>query len=265
MKAIKIYSFAVLLALAGCAKSEIPVFKMEDSAVAFFQGTNNFSVRGMTEAERDLTVAVQLIGPVSGQARPIAYEIEDISAVRGQDYEVVSAEVPAGALSGAIVLRVKKLPEGTDSRSIGITLKANDYLGEGYKSLCSSRVTWTEAYERPVEHVWRYWHLYLSRTYSRNLHKIFVEIYGDEIEKYTCSKVYAAEEGLIFQLPTWWFAANHEITEIVRKHDLANPGDPYRHSSDYELYKTYTVAVGDGDGLQEGQTPPTILETLNSL
>ena len=264
MRKYTIILAAALLAV-GCAKSEIPVFRLEDSAVAFQQITNNFSLRGMTESERKLTVPIQLIGPASEQARPIAIQVEEVSAKEGVDYTIVSSEVPAGALSGSLVLNVKKLGDGVSSRSIKVTILPNEYLKEGYHAYLTANITWTDSYERPQEHVWRYWYLYLSKSYSRDYHKLLVEIYGDDIERYTCSRLYAEEDGLEYKLPTWWFAANHEIEEIVRKHDLANPGNPYRHSSDYELFSGYLKPVGEGQGLKEGEIPPTILETLNSL
>ena len=258
-------SCAAALLLAGCAKSEIPVYKLEDSAVAFQQVTNNYSLRGMTEPERIINVAIQLIGPASEQARPIAIEIEEVSAKQGVDFTVESCEVAAGALAGNLALKVKKFPEGVTSRSINVTLLTNEYLKQGYKPYLTANITWTDSYERPMEQVWRYWWLYLSKAYSRNYHKLLVEIYGDDIEKYCCSRSYAEQYDLIYKLPTWWFSTNHELTEIVRKHDLANPGDPYRHSSDYETYSGFTKPVGSGDGLKEGDIPPTILETLNNL
>jgi hypothetical protein len=265
MRAFTALSCAACLLMAGCAKSEIPVYRLEDSAVAFQQVTNNFSLRGMTEPERVISVNIQLIGPASEEARPIAIEIEEVTARQGVDFTVESCEVPAGALSGALVLKVKKLPEGTNSRTIKVTLLPNEYLREGYKAYLTANVTWTDSYERPIEYVWRYWHLYLSKSYSRDYHKLLVELFGDEMETYCCSRTYADNYGLTYKLPTWWFATNHELTEIIRKHDLANPGAPYRHSGDYEVYSSYLKPVGGGDGLKEGETPPTILETLNNL
>ena len=265
MKRTVIISCTAAFLLAGCAKSEIPVFRLEDSAVAFRQVTNNFSLRGMTEPERTLTVAMDLIGPASEQARPIAIDIEEVSAKQGVDFTVESCEVPAGALYASLVLKVKKLQDGVSSRSIKVTIRPNEYIKEGYKPYLTANITWTDSYERPQEHVWSYWHLYISKSYSRDYHKLLVELYGDDMERYCCSRTYAEEDNLIYKLPTWWFATNHELTEIVRKHDLANPGNPYRHSSDYEVYSSYLKPVGGGEGLKEGETPPTILETLNNL
>ena len=112
--------------------------------------------------------------------------------------------------------------------------------------------------------VWRYWYLYISHGYSRDFHKFLVEQYGDDIERYTCSKTYAEKDPtLIYKLPTWWFNVNREIRETVRDHDLAHPDAPYRHSADYESYKGYGVPVGEGDKA-EG-LPPTFLETLTAL
>lgn len=257
---------AVLVALAcSCKKSDIPVYQLGDSAVCFPSTTNNFSLRGMEEQERDLTIKVTLIGPKSEEDRPIAYEIEEVSAHEGTDFTVVSAEVPAGALSGVVVLRVKKLPEGVGSRAIRFTIKPNEHFREGYAAYLQTDIAWTENYERPVEGVWRYWWLYISNTYSRDFHKLLVQTYGDEIETYTCSKAYVRDnENLVYKLPTWWFSVNHEFREIVRKHDLENPGNPYRHSADAESYRTYTLGVGAGEKYT-GDVPPTILETLNNI
>lgn len=255
---------AVLL-LAACGKSEIPVYRLEDSAVCFPQITTNFSLRGMTEEERKLTVPVTLIGPAADYVRPLNCQVEALSATEGTDFTIESAEVPAGALSGSIVLNVKRLTAETPSRSISITLLPNEHFREGYPAYLKANITWSESYERPQEHIWRYWYVYLSNTYSRNWHKLLVEIYGDEIEQYTASRVYAEQDGLIFKITTWWMAANHEIREIVRKHDLENPGNPYRHSEDFESYRNYLAPVGGGTGLSDGELPPTILETINAL
>lgn len=256
---------ACFLAVA-CGKSEIPTYKMEDSAVCFYQVTNSFSLRGMTEPVRTISVPVTLIGQVAPYSRPISYTVEEVSATAGTDYTVVSAEVPAGALQGAIVLSVSKLPDDVDSREIKITIKANDNLKEGYRAYLMAKVTWTASYERPKEQVWRYWWLYISKSYSKNYHKILVDIFGDDIEIYTCSRKYVEEDpSLTYKITTWWMSANHDVVEYVRTHDLAHPDDPYRHSSDYESFKTYLLGVGMGEGLAPGQTPPTILETLNNL
>lgn len=263
MKRSRIILLAAVSVAFSCAKSEIPTYQLEDSAVAFTQLNNSFSLRGMAEPEKLLTVNITLIGQVSQEDRPFAYTIEEHGAVLGTDYTIESAKVPAGALKGELVLRVKKLPEGIPSRRITVTLKENEYLKEGYKGLLTADLAWTETYERPQEGVWRYWYTYLSHSYSRNFHKLLVDLYGDDMEKYTCSRSYVTQDpSLIYQLPTWWFARSAELKEIIRKHDLANPTDPYRHSQDYEQYISYLQGVGNGQGLQEGQTPPTILETL---
>ena len=262
MKRIHIL-LAAALTLFACSKSEIPVYRLEDSAVCFQQVNNNFSMRNLAEPTRDLTIPVVLIGQVTDYARPLTVTRDDGTAVEGQDYSVVSAEVPAGSLTGAVVLRAKRL-EGVNEKTLTLTLHPNEHFREGYPSKLTARVIWTESYERPAMTVWRYWYLYISHGYSRDFHKFLVEQYGDDIERYTCSKTYAEEDPtLIYKLPTWWFNVNREIRETVRDHDLAHPDAPYRHSADYESYKGYGVPVGEGDKA-EG-LPPTFLETLTAL
>jgi hypothetical protein len=262
MKRIPIL-IAAALTLAACGKSEIPVYRLEDSAVCFQSVNNNFSMRSLTEPTRDLTIPVVLIGQVTDYARPISFSRDGGTAVEGQDYTLVSAEVPAGSLTGSIVLRANRL-EGITEKSLDLTIHPNEHFREGYPAKLKAHVIWTESYERPAMTVWRYWYLYISHGYSRDFHKFLVEQYGDDIERYTCSKTYAEEDPtLIYKLPTWWFNVNREIRETVRDHDLAHPDAPYRHSADYESYKGYGVPVGEGDKA-EG-LPPTFLETLTAL
>ena len=193
MKRTAIIILGAALVLSSCGKSEIPVYDLKDSAVSFKQITNNFSLRGMTEPERELVVEVSLIGPVSDVDRPISYRISGGDAIEGTDFTVVSAMVPAGSIAGSIVLNVKKLPEGTSSRSVSFTIEPNDSFREGFSSFLTANVTWTDSYERPTLYVWRYWHLYLSKGYSRAWNQFLVSIYGDEVELYTCSRTYATD------------------------------------------------------------------------
>ena len=126
MKRIHIL-LAAALTLFACSKSEIPVYRLEDSAVCFQSVNNNFSMRSLTEPTRDLTIPVVLIGQVTDYARPISFSRDGGTAVEGQDYTLVSAEVPAGSLTGSIVLRANRLE--------GITEKTLDLIDEKYGSL----------------------------------------------------------------------------------------------------------------------------------
>ena len=84
-----------------------------------------------------------------------------------------------------------------------------------------------------------------------------------EIEKVTNNQSYArADETLVYKLPSWWYNATREFRDFVRNHDQMNPGDPWRHSDDYEQYSGYGVARGNG---VKPETLPTIFETLNVL
>ena len=154
MKRIHIL-LAAALTLFACSKSEIPVYRLEDSAVCFQSVNNNFSMRSLTEPTRDLTIPVVLIGQVTDYARPISFSRDDGTAVEGQDYSVVSAEVPAGSLTGAVVLRANRL-EGVTEKTLTLTLHPNEHFREGYPSRLTARIIWTESYERPALGVWRY-------------------------------------------------------------------------------------------------------------
>ena len=130
MKRIHIL-LAAALTLFACSKSEIPVYRLEDSAVCFQSVNNNFSMRSLTEPTRDLTIPVVLIGQVTDYARPISFSRDGGTAVEGQDYTLVSAEVPAGSLTGSIVLRANRL-EGITEKTLDLTIQPNEHFREGY-------------------------------------------------------------------------------------------------------------------------------------
>ena len=109
----------------------------------------------------------------------------------------------------------------------------------------------------------RSWYLYISTGYSKALHKILVEEYGDEIDFCVRQRSAATpENGLIYKDPTWWSALNKRVREIVRDHDLLHPDSPYMHSDDYEDYPNSSTPVGQG---RKPAVIPTIYSTLVSI
>ena len=90
-----------------------------------------------------------------------------------------------------------------------------------------------------------------------------VSYFGEEIETYVVQQAPAKEDPtLTYKLPTWWYSATREFREWVKKTDAENPSNPLRHSDDYEQYRTYTTAHGEGE---KPDLIPTIYETLNVL
>ena len=126
-----------------------------------------------------------------------------------------------------------------------------------------SVIEWSEEYVRPELGVWRYWYLYFSHGYSRALHKLIVETFGEEIEHYTGSSGYVkTNPELTMKMPTWWYEASRTLYQAVKAYDAAHPDAPLMHSEDYQRYNGYNQAVG------EGTVPdviPTIFETLETL
>lgn len=264
-KNIQILVLPLVLLLAGaCQKDNIRTFAMEDSAVNFKARSSSFSMKGITEPTAEFSIPVEVVGIPADYDREIALEVKDSTAVLGRDFTIVSAVIPAEALLGNIVIRVNQLTEEVPDRACTMLIKPNDFFRAGMPNYQKCIVSWTELYSRPAVYTWRYWFLYLCPAYSQNLHKLLVEEFGLDVEKYTLSTGYLKEDPtLIFKSPTWWWSANRQLREVVAEHDAANPDAPYRHSNDYETYKTWTVPVGEG--VRPGGTPPTILETLAIL
>ncbi len=244
---LPILAAAVLSCMVSCVKSEIQTFKLEDCSLSFDGIENSFSLRGWTEEYKDLHIPVKLLGIPADYDREITLDIRDSIAVAG-DYQVLSSVLKAGEMKTDILVRVKALPDDVEQKVIVMSLVPNDY---------------TNSYARPVPAVWKNWYLYISTGYSKALHKILVEEYGDEIDLYVRRKSDATpENGLIVKDPTWWSAMNKRVREIVRNHDLANPGNPYMHSEDYEDYPNADTPVGQG---KKPSVIPTIYSTLVSL
>ena len=253
---------AVLASLASCKKSEIQTFKVEDCSLSFSGIENSFSLRGWTEAYKDLHIPVRMLGVPVDYDREITLDIRDSIAVAG-DYQVLSSVVKAGELDADIVVRVKALPDDVEQKVIVMSLVPNEHFRAGQPLYRKAIVKWTNSYARPVPAVWKNWYLYISTGYSKALHKILVEEYGDEIDFCVRSKGdVTPENGLIYKDPTWWSTLNKNVREIVRNHDLTNPDNPYMHSEDYEEYPNSTTPVGQG---KKPAVIPTIYSTLVSL
>lgn len=262
MKRYIILITAVLAGLASCKKSEIQTFKTEDCSLSFSGIENSFSLRGWTEAYKDLHIPVKMLGIPVDYDREITLDIKDSIAAPG-DYQVLSSVLKAGELKADIVVRAKALPDDVEQKVIVMSLVPNEHFRAGQPLYRKAVVKWTNSYARPVPAVWGNWYLYISTGYSKALHKILVEEYGDEIDFCVRRKAdVTPENGLIYKDPTWWSALNKNIREIVRNHDLAHPGDPYMHSEDYEDYPNSTTPVGQG---KKPSVIPTIYSTLVSL
>ena len=257
-----IFAVAAVLSCMSCKKSEIQTFKVENCSLSFTGIENSFSLRGWTEAYKDLHVPVRMIGIPVDYDREITLDIKDSIAVAG-DYQILSSVVKAGELSADIVVRAKALEDGVEQKVIVMDIVPNEHFRAGQPLYQKAIVKWTNSYARPVPNVWKNWYLYISTGYSKALHKILVAEYGDEID--FCVRRLAEvtpENGLIYKDPTWWTALNKRVREIVRDHDLANPDNPYMHSEDYEDYPNSSTPVGQG---RKPSVIPTIYSTLVSL
>lgn len=255
-----------LLGFISCEEIEIPTYDIKDSAICFSARSSQFSLRGLTGDYMDVEIPMTLIGPVCDYDRQISIAVEDASgntAVEGSDFTILDHIVKAGETKGLVTLRLKRFSEGVTNLRTTLKVIADENFREGYPTYCSAVVDWSEEYARPEVGVWRYWYLYLSHGYSRDYHKLLLEIFGEEIETVTGAKSYVtANPSLVMKMPTWWYEASRTLYTTVKEHDLAHPDDPYMHSADYQLYTGYNTAVG------EGMTPkeiPTILETLETL
>ena len=249
--------------MCSCKQDAIDNYAVENSAINFNAPRNALSLKGVTAEKISFSLPFTLVGPVTDYDRELTLDVKDSTAVLGRDFKIVSAVLPAGKSKGNVMLEINNLPEGVTSQAAVISLVPNQHFIAGIPLYQSSVASWSEEYERPNEGVWYAWYLFFCKGYSKDFHRLLVEIFGPEIETFVNKRSYAENDpSLVFKMPDWWYAANSRLYEVVREHDTKNPSDPYRHSDDYELYSSYQQAVGAGT---KPDTPPTILSTLNSI
>ena len=256
---------AVALAAVSCKKDEIDMYAVEDCAVVFETPTFGFSLKGVSDETLTVSIPVTLVGPVTDYDREISVDIRDAAssnAVENTDFRILRAVLPAGRYTGEIEIEiVNNLDETVPRRQMSMQLVPNEFFRAGEPRRSSAEVVWSEEYVRPKEGVWRYWFLFFSRYYSRNLHEFLVAEFGEEIELVTNSNSYVREdESLIYRLPSWWYAASRQLRDAVRAYDEAHPGEPLMHSADCMYYSSYLTADGAGT---VPETLPTVFETLN--
>jgi len=261
-----LFGLLVAAVLSGCKTDDIMTYDVKNAAVNFNATSYQFSLKGMTETTRKLSLDVQLVGQAVDYDRSINIKIVDNSsadqAVANKDFTLIGGKIKAGELNGVIELEVNKLSEDTPRKTLTLKIEGNEYFREGYPTYSSANIVWSEEYVRPQLYVWRYWHTYFCKYYSRAVHELFVEQLTEEVEKYTCSKLYAETYSLIYKGPFWWYSASRKVRAAVQAHDQAHPEAPLMHSADCMYYSSYNIANGEGT---VPTTIPTILETLIAL
>lgn len=261
------YIAAALLAIfcLSCTQEDIPVYDVADSAVKFQHKSEQFSLRGETASKIDLKIKLDLFGPACDHDRKIKVEVVDSSynnAVLGSDFEIVEAVVPAGELSGRIVLNVKMVSIDSPTKITTLAIRPSEdfqYLASG-ADVC--QVIWSDEYMRPSNQwAWQSWYYFFGPCYSKAYHKLLVEVLGDEIEHSGYSNGAKNDPDTDYRVLTWWYAQAGQFYEFVKAHDAAHPDDPYMHSDDFETYTSYLTPVGQGI---KPDVIPTILSTFSS-
>ena len=258
---------ALIVTMGSCRKSDIPVYEVKDSAVCFESRSTNFSLRGVEDEKVEFSVGVEMIGPVVDYDRMIDVRVvsddSGTDAVEGVDFTIKSAMVAAGQMKGSVVLEVvNNLDDTVPSKTVTLEIVPNETFRLGYASYVRSVIQWSDTYVRPPQPVWRGWFLYFSHYYSRAIHELYIEIFGESIENVVTTKTEATEGGYEYKITTWWYSASRTLYDAVQQHDRENPDSPLMHSDDYMRYSSYETAAGNGE---KDDHTPTILETLEVL
>lgn len=266
MKNIYILALLSLLTI-SCQVDDIDTYDVKDSAVVFKTRSVQFSMKGVTEEYSTRTISIDLVGCVVDYDRKITLKVldsADNTATEGVDFILGDAVMKAGAHVATVDIKIHELPEGVETQNVTLEIVPNEYFRKGYPSTSKVVVSWSEEYVRPSkEPVWRWWFFFFCKGYSKNLHKVLIDVFGTEVEYVTNTPSAAREdETLLYKSPDWYYAANAKLREYVKKYDAEHPGAPLMHSEDFEAYTGYTLPVGSGT---KPERIPTIFETLNSI
>ena len=267
-----IFLLALLSLLSiSCKVDDIDTFDMKDCAVVFNTRSMQFSLKGMTDEYVSRKLTLNLVGLIADYDRKIDIKVvasDNNTAEENVDFILGDAVMKAGEYVATVNMDIRKLPQGVEKKGVTLEIVPNEYFRKGFPATSQIIVTWSEEYVRPAhEAVWRWWFNFFCKGYSKDYHKLLVEIFGPEIEFYTNTPAAAREdETLVYKGADWWYSANSELIKYVRKYDAEHPDAPLMHSEDFEAYTGYTLPVGSGT--KPGTRPeriPTIYETLNQI
>ena len=267
MKKIYGRTLALLCAVgfftSACEEIDIPTYKLEDSAVMFKSPTIEISLKGNSEARPRVRVPLSFYGPICQYDRPVKVAVVDTSlntALSDPDFKIDTAVVSAGASEGLIMMTVGALPEELESRTVVLKIEENEHFSYQRLNLNIAAITWSKSYVRPDQPlVFQSWFNFFCPGYSKALHELLYQEFGPDIEISSHMAGIRKIPGYKYKAISWWYTASRQFYESVRAHDLANPDNPYMHSSDYEQYAAYNIPVGSGT---KPETIPTILSTL---
>ena len=264
----RIYIIALLsMLMVSCNADEIKTYDIKDSAVVFKTKSVQFSMKGVTDEYVSRTISLDLIGPLADYDRKIDIRVVDDAentAVENVDFMIGEAVMREGKYIADVEFTIHQLPEGVEKQMVTLEIVPNEHFRKGYPATSKIVVSWSNEYVRPsVQVVWREWYFFFCKGYSKNYHKLLVEIFGTGIETYTRSSAEVKNDPTLeLKQNDWWYGANNKLIDYVKKYDAAHPGAPLMHSEDYEAYSDVSLPVGSGI---KPERIPTIYETLNQI
>ena len=146
---------AVAFLFTGCKTDDLDLYSVDNSSICFETNFKEVSFIDTPELEYlDVEIPVVLVGPAVDYDREISYTIlEETTTANPQQYQILDAKVKAGALSGAITVRVINdravLEDGT--LELELQLEPNDRLAVDLKSrqsynllpFSTAKLSWT--------------------------------------------------------------------------------------------------------------------------
>lgn len=99
----------------------------------------------------DYELPVYLIGNPSSKDRAVGYEIDpELTNAPDGTYEILSATIPAGAIAGAIRIRLQNVVPDEESYAIALRLKPSDELMVGNAKYLKTILSWNNSIPWPT-------------------------------------------------------------------------------------------------------------------
>lgn len=161
----------------GCSKDEIEPYAADASSVYFTTNNVEHSFLDTPDAEScDIEVPVSILGPAVDYDRAIAYEIDpELTTAPDDKYEITSAVVEAGALSGAIRVRIYNDAALEDARyTVAFRMLSNEFFENRVSDVSmtaqklmfyqTASLTWDDQITRPEWLLYRNTMRYITYT-----------------------------------------------------------------------------------------------------
>ncbi len=182
MKRIKIIAFSLFIAglsfMSSCDEDEIMTFDNTSYAgIDFTETSKSYSFLTNPDSETIDTIEVEIVGDTTNYDRTFNVSIVDsLTTSPAGQYEVIGGTVPAGSLTGSLLVKLYKTEELDDTTyTIGFQVADSEDFTVGAVEYNQFKLSFTNDVVVPT---WTYFRYFFCRYSSKQCYRIFVQTTG---------------------------------------------------------------------------------------